>query len=154
MVIKMFKKIMFTLVFSISLGALFGIFLHNKLEESVFAFNEGDKLIFLREGVYTDKKVLEENTKKLDPKLIVYDDDKYYVYVGITTNEKVAKKIKSIYDDMDIEVYEKDVYISDDTFINNVEQFDSIILSSKGDDILTVEEVVLSNYEEVFGNGA
>ena len=154
MVIKMFKKIMFTLIFSISLGSLFGIFLYKKFEESVFAFNEGDKLTFLREGVYTDKNVLEENTKKLDPKLVIYDDDKYYVYVGITSNDKVADKIKDIYDDMDIEVYEKDVYISDDTFINNVEQFDSIILSSADDEILTVEEVILSNYEEVFGNGA
>ena len=154
MVIKMFKKIMFTLIFSISLGSLFGIFLHKKIEESVFAFNEGYKLTFLREGVYTDKNVLEENTKKLDPKLVIYDDDKYYVYVGITSNEKVAEKIKDIYDDMDIDVYEKDIYVNDDTFINNIEQFDSIVLSSKEEDILTVEEVVLSNYEEVFGNEA
>ena len=72
--------------------------------------------------------------------------------MGITTNEKIAEKIKDIYNKMDIDIYEKDVYINDDTFINNVEQFDSIILSSKEEDILTVEEVILSNYEEVFGN--
>ena len=152
MVIKMMKKIMITLIISVTLGALSGIFLHSRFEDSLFAFNEGYKPTFLREGVYTDKKILEENTKKLDPKLIVYDDDKYYVYVGITTNEKIAEKIKDIYNKMDIDIYEKDVYINDDTFINNVEQFDSIILSSKEEDILTVEEVILSNYEEVFGN--
>lgn len=154
MVIDMFKKIVFTLLFSILLGSIAGKFLYSKFSTEVLAFNEGYKLIFLRQGVYTDKKVMDENTKRLDPKLVIQEDDKYYVYVGITSNEKIAERLKKIYSDMDIDVYEKDVYVDDDTFVNNVTQFDSIILSSNEEEILTVEEVILSNYEEVYGNGA
>ena len=55
---------------------------------------------------------------------------------------------------MDIAVSLKRINVSNDTFINNVYEFDSLILSSKLEDTMTVEEVILSNYEEVFGNGA
>ena len=154
MVIKMIKKIFITLVVAVTLGSLMGIFLHDKFSSEVLALGKGEKLIFLREGVYTSKEVMEENTKKIDPKLVILDDGKYYVYVGITGNKKIASKIKKIYDDMDIEVYEKEVSVDNETFINNVYEFDSLMLSSKTQEIMTVEEVILSNYEEVFGNGA
>ena len=131
-----------------------GIFLHDKFSREVLALGGGEKLIFLREGVYTSKKDMEENTSKIDPKLVVLNNNKYYVYVGITSNEKIARRIKKIYDDMDIAVSLKRINVSNDTFINNVYEFDSLILSSKLEDTMTVEEVILSNYEEVFGNGA
>ncbi len=153
MVIKMIKKIFITLVLAISLGSIMGMFLHDKFSEEVLALS-GEKLIFLREGVYSSRDEMEEDTKKIDPKLVIEDNHKYYVYVGITSNKMIAGKIKRIYDDMDIEVYEKEISVNNDTFINNVKEFDSLIISSEDNDIMTVEEVVLSNYEEVFGNGA
>ena len=150
----MVKKILLTIVVAAVLGSITGIIVHNKFNDEVFAFNEGYKLYFLREGVYTNKKVMEENTKKLDPKLVVHEDNKYYVYVGITSREKVADKIKDIYSDMDIDVYKKEEMIDDERFISNVEQFDSMISSADNEEVLAIEEVILSNYEEVFGSEA
>ena len=154
MVIKMIKKIFITLIVAVTLGSVMGIFLHDKFNSEVLALGKSEKLIFLREGVYTSKEVMEENTKKIDPKLVVFDDGKYYVYVGITGNKKIASKIKKIYDDMDMEVYEKEISVDNETFIKNVYEFDSLMLSSNMQEIMTVEEVILANYEEVFGNGA
>lgn len=148
----MIKRIFFVLIISCTLGSLIGIVFHNKISSDVFAFNEGYPLYFIRQGVYTDKDILDVNTESIDPKLIINKDNKYYVYVGITSNEKIAKQIEEIYDDMNIEVNKTQMSVNDESFVNNVKQFDSIILSSKKDEILNVEEVILSNYEEVFGS--
>ena len=37
---------------------------------------------------------MEENTQNISPKIINYDNNKYYVYIGITKDEENAKKIK------------------------------------------------------------
>ncbi len=153
MVIKMIRKIVLTIIISCVLGSVTGILLHNKFSDDVFAFSEGYQLYFLREGVYSNKEIMEENTKKLDPKLVLKEDGKYYVYVGITSNEKIVEKIKKIYSDMDIDIYKKEKGVDDENFVSNVKQFDSMILSSDKDEMLSIEEVVLSNYEEVFGTG-
>ncbi len=140
------------MTFSCVLGSLIGIIFHNKISSDVFAFNEGYPLYFMRQGVYSDKSIMEMNTENIDPKLIINKDNKYYVYVGITSNEKIANQIKEIYDDMNIEVHKTDMSVKDESFVNNVKQFDSLILASDKDEILNVEEVILSNYEEVFGS--
>ena len=148
----MIKRVFFILTFSCVLGSLIGIIFHNKISSDVFAFNEGYPLYFMRQGVYSDKSIMEMNTENIDPKLIINKDNKYYVYVGITSNEKIANQIKEIYDDMNIEVHKTDMSVKDESFVNNVKQFDSLILASDKDEILNVEEVILSNYEEVFGS--
>lgn len=148
----MIKRVFFILTFSCVLGSLIGIIFHNKISSDVFAFSEGYPLYFMRQGVYSDKSIMEMNTENIDPKLIINKDNKYYVYVGITSNEKIANQIKEIYDDMNIEVHKTDMSVKDESFVNNVKQFDSLILASDKDEILNVEEVILSNYEEVFGS--
>ena len=70
------KKIFITLILAITLGSIMGIFLHDKFSREVLALGGGEKLIFLREGVYTSKKDMEENTSKIDPKLVVLNNNK------------------------------------------------------------------------------
>ena len=44
--------------------------------------------------------------------------------------------------------------LDNEEFSNNVVQFDWLVKDSEyEDDILTIEEVVLANYEELFGTG-
>ena len=69
----------------------------------------------------------------------------------ITYNEIQAKKI---YEDMGYQIYLMDKTINNEEFSNNVTQFDLLVSESdSSEDILTIEEVVLANYEEIFGTG-
>ena len=97
---------------------------------------------------------MKENIKDLTNKLIVLEDDKYYVYVGITKDKKIAERLKKIYKDQGVQTYIKDVFIDNEEFSNNVTQFDLLVNeSSLVDDVLTIEEVILANYEEIIGTG-
>lgn len=135
----------------IILGFITGRILYDKVSDSQFVFkNTNNTYYFLQEGVYSNEDIMNENTKKISNKLITKSDNKYYVYLGITKNIDIAKKIEKIYDDKNIDIYYKEIFINNEEFSNNVDQFDNLINSTNNlDDILTIEEVVLSNYQEI-----
>ena len=91
----------------------------------------------------------EENIKNISPKIINYDDSKYYVYLGITKDEDNAKKIKKIYSQKGYNIYIKEVKLNNEEFYNNVTQFDLLLNNTNNsNEILKITEVVLANYEE------
>ena len=148
------KKTMVLAVVFVVLGAICGNYLYEKAPESISVFWDDDTYYFLQEGAYSSKKIMQENVKDLTNKLTTFEDNKYYVYVGITKNKKNALKIQKIYEDMGYQIYIKEVVLDNEQFANNVTQFDLLVNESESsEDVLTVEEVVLANYEEIIGTG-
>lgn len=135
----------------ILLGTVVGTILRGEYQEEILdAFGTGKSYYFLQEGVYSTEENLEENIKNLDTKLIIEEDGKYYVYLGITQEKANAEKIKQIYENDGYQIYIKERNISNEEFYNNVNQFDLLIQSTDNpEEILTIEEVVLANYEEI-----
>ena len=55
-----------------------------------------------------------------------------------------------MYKDKGYSIYEKEIEVDNSEFTSNISQFDILLESSKNDsDISTIEEVVLSNYENL-----
>lgn len=151
MVMKM-KKTMLLAVIFVVLGAVCGSYLYEKAPDSISVFQENQTYYFLQEGIYSSKDIMQENVGDLANKLTVLEDNKYYVYVGITMSKSNANKIKKIYEDMGYKIYIKTVTLDNEEFSSNVSQFDLLVEESdSNDDVLTVEEVVLANYEQIFG---
>lgn len=146
-VMIMNKKFLFSLVVAIGLGTFVGKYFYDETNaKSVF---KEEEVIFLQQGVYTDKVNMEENTKRIDPKVVVKEKDKYYVYVGITKKKENAKKIKNIYEQLGYDIYEKNQSIFSTEFKNNLEQFDLLLeKTKKEEEIQTINEVILANYEQ------
>ena len=143
------KTIIISIVF-IFLGIITGktiYYINNNINKNIY--NE-QVYYFIQEGVYANKEIMEENTKKLSNKLITNNKGKYYVYLGITKNIKNAKKIEKIYKRLGYDIYLKEVVIKNDEFSYNLDEFDKLLETTKNtNDILTIEEVVLSNYDEI-----
>lgn len=148
------KKTIFLGVIFLIGGAFFGKYLYQNSSLAQAVFQQKEAFYFLQEGVYSSSEVMHENVKDLANKLTVKEDNKYYVYLGITKSKENAQKIKKIYDEMGYSTYIKEVNLSNDEFSSNVEQFDILVKeSSSTDDVLTIEEVVLANYDEIIGSG-
>lgn len=119
-------------------------------EKLVNTFSEGKTYYFIQEGVYSSKEIMTENTKDIQVKTVDTLNDKQYVYLGITRDNNNAKKIKDIYEKKGYQIYIKEQNLSNEEFYNNVTQFDILVNSTdKASEILTIEEVVLANYEEL-----
>lgn len=145
------KKTMLLAVIFVVLGAVCGNYLYKKAPDTVSVFQTNQTFYFLQEGIYSSKDIMQENVGDLTNKLVVLEDNKYYVYVGITMDQDNANKIKKIYENMGYQIYIKKMTLDNEEFASNVSQFDLLVQESDTDeDILTVEEVVLANYEQIF----
>ena len=145
------KKTMLLAVIFVILGAICGNYLYKKAPNTVSVFQTNQTFYFLQEGMYSSKDIMQENVGDLTNKLVVLEDNKYYVYVGITMDQDNAYKIKKIYEDMGYQIYIKKLTMNNEEFANNVSQFDLLVRESDTtEDVLTVEEVVLANYEQIF----
>ena len=144
------KKTFMMMIIAVVLGSIAGsVLFSNYKENNVYAFSNSKNLYFLQEGVYSSMDSVNRNTKDLNNKLVILDNDKYHVYVGITSNIKNAKKIKDVYKDMGYSIYQKEINVSNTEFLNNIEQFDILLDKANKSDLLTIEEVVLSNYDDL-----
>lgn len=137
------------MLLAILLGGITGKILYNKYEDTTLVFNENNTAYFLQEGVYDTKESMNRNTKDINPKLVINKNNKYYVYVGISKSLDGINKIKRVYKRKGYNVISKEKKINDESFLINLAQYDILLESNTTtNDILTIEEVVLSNYEE------
>ena len=144
------KKKIFYLLIILTSGIILGRKIYLATENIEVTFNEENTYYFLQEGVYSSKQIMEENIKNMNIKAVDNQDNKYYVYLGITRDEDIAKRLKSIYEEEGYQIYIKEKTLSNDEFLNNVTQFDLLINNTTSiKEILTIEEVVLANYEEI-----
>lgn len=153
MVILMKRTIILAVVF-LTLGTICGNFLYQKAPNSISVFQQDSSYYFLQEGVYTSKDVMQESIKDIPHKLVVFKDDMYYVYVGITKSEKNVDKIQKIYEELGYQIHITTESLDNEEFSSNVTQFDLLVEEAESsEDVLTVEEVILANYEELIGTG-
>lgn len=144
------KKRIFITVTLLLIGVVLGTKIYSAKASIENVFAEGQTYYFLQEGIYSSKKIMEENIQNISPKIINYDDSKYYVYLGITKDEDNAKKIKKIYSQKGYNIYIKEVKLNNEEFYNNVTQFDLLLNNTNNsNEILKITEVVLANYEEI-----
>lgn len=143
------KKRIFITVTLLLIGVVLGTKIYSAKASIENVFAEGQTYYFLQEGIYSSKKIMEENIQNISPKIVNYDDSKYYVYLGITKDEDNAKKIKKIYSQKGYNIYIKEVKLNNEEFYNNVTQFDLLLNNTNNsNEILKITEVVLANYEE------
>ena len=144
------KKLIWGVVF-ILIGIFCSRYISNINAKSIF--NSGELYYFVQEGVYTNKKIMNNDLKDIKNRAVISKNNKYYVYVGISKDLEIAKLIKKIYEDKGYQIYIKELSVDDKEFSSNVEQFDLLIKNSSNDeDILTIESVILANYEEIINN--
>lgn len=144
-------KIIIPILLSIIIGTYLGYMIFNQYSNnSESIFSESIPIYFLQQGVYSSKTSMEDNTKLLSEYIYSLEDNKYRVFVGISSDKKNSEKVKSIFNKKGIDIYIKEGYISDKSFVEKLKQYDQIITSSNDEGaILELEKQILSEYELV-----
>ena len=147
------KVIIRCLIFLIG-GIVVGNHLYQKVNPNLLnVFKEQDKYYCLQQGVYSSKDSMQKETRDISPKLVIEKDNKYYVYLAITGNKDNAEKLKMYLEEDGISSYLKEIKVESKDFINNVREFDILIENTnRKNEVYTIEEVVLSNYEKNLEN--
>lgn len=148
---KIFKNFI-TILFIMFLGIYLGTYLY----KSYLYKNNNDKLnlykIYLLEyGVYNSYENMNENGKNIENYFYYSNNDGYHILLGITENKNIINKIGESYDNIaNINIREE--YIDNMEFIENLKQYDNLIINSNKTEVLQLEKQVLSKYEELILN--
>jgi len=137
------------IVVSILLGALCGKLVFSQYQKNEEVFSENNTIYVLQQGVYTKEETKIEATKNLPCSISVLDDGKYYVYIAMTKNQKNVEKVSKLFQDKKIDVYQKEISVTNREFLNTLEQYDLLLENAKTEEeILSVVKVILASYEE------
>ena len=148
-VMVMNKKIILSVVFTMLLGIVTAKVVYSKTISSDDK-KSNNTVYFLQLGVYTNKNSMQLDTKSIENKIVTQENDKYYVYVGISKSKKNLEKISKLYKNDGYSLYIKEMSVLNNEFLVNLEQFDKLIESAKtNEEINTINMVILSSYEEM-----
>ena len=82
--------------------------------------------------------------------LVLEENGIYNVYAGVTSKLSNATKIKTLYEKEKIHSVIKPIVIDNVEFMNNLKQFDLLLSEVDSDDnIISINDVIISNYEEL-----
>ena len=138
------KKIIVVILFGSLIGYLFGSIIFNNYKGKDYIKEDGN-IYYLQYGVYTTNEAAINNTKNLNEKYIVKElDNKYYVYLGITSNYNLALKLKDKYEKKNIHIYIRSDYLENSETLDKIKEYDSKI---NDENIETVMKEILENDE-------
>ncbi len=149
------KKYLLIIMVSLIVGFLLSNYVLRQYDEyqGIKVYNNGEMLYFIEYGVFDNYEELENNTINLENYIYQIDNNKYYVYIGITKDNEVLDKITKYFKNLNYDTKTKEFYITNDKFIKAIENNDAVLLLT--DDNVVIGEVIsqgLSTYEEVVIN--
>ena len=141
------------IICAVLLGYLCASFIFNQYGVTGLVFSENDNIYYLQCGAYTNNDVSNTKIDGIDTKITVKEGDKYYSYIGMTGNLKIAENIKKMYKDKGIDIYIKHSNLDNADFINQLNQYDVLLESSKYiAEVNSVLKTVLATYDEIVLN--
>ena len=146
-------NIVVPIVCAILLGYLCASFIFNQYGIESLVFNESENIYFLQCGAYTTEEASKVEIKGIDERLTVKEGDKYYSYIGMTSEKELAETIQKMYEKKGIDIYVKDSYLDNDDFINQIKQYDILLKSSNNlEEVNSVLKTILATYDEFILN--
>lgn len=150
------KKYIIPVTLSIVFGLYLGISLLKQYKDAKAltpVFNNGiTNIYFVREGEYKTKEEMEKAMMKFPYYIHTFKDEKYYSYLGISTNIENANKIKGYYDNLGYSTNVEEIGVSNKNFIDVLEEYDKLLTSSNNETISSICSQILIKYEELVIN--
>ena len=149
-------KYMRAMLLSLVIGFFLSYFIFKQYKNynGITVYKEGDEYFFLEKGIYDSKVDMEKNSINLENYIYRKEDNKYYMYVGITKNKDNLTKMTNYFKNKNIDTSIKKFYISSTKFSESINNLDNILINS--DDEIVINEIInqgLTKYEEIILNG-
>lgn len=139
------KNIIIVIIFGSLIGFLFSKMLFKNYEGKEY-YQENGNIYYIQYGVYTSNEAALNNVSDLTNYKIIENDDKYYVYLGITSDYENALKIKKMYEEKDIYSYIRADYVKNSETLDKLKEYDSKL--TQLNDNSKIQEVIQEIFQE------
>ena len=139
------RNIIIVIIVGILTGYLFGHLIYKDYKGLEYLSDDGN-IYYIQYGVYTSNEAALSNVSQLDNYVIYETDEKYYVYLGITSSYNTALKIQELYEEKDIHTYIRSDYVNNSETLNVLKEYDLKLDSVENeDDINMVLKEIFEN---------
>lgn len=143
------KKFLISIIIVIILGIVSAKSVYSLSDD----INKKNMYYFLQLGVYENLDNLNEDTKNIDDKIVLKENNNFYVYVGISKDKNNLKKLSNMYKNLGYNLLIKTKAIVSEEFIANLEQFDKLLKQTNDlEELKKIMAVILSSYQEMVIN--
>ena len=150
------KKYFYTFIIALIIGFFLSYYFIIQYDDynGIKVSSVADELYFIQYGVFSSLESMESETISLTNYVYSKNDDKYYVYIGITNNSDNVNKIVSYYKDLGYETIIKKYQVNNKNFIESVKEFDNILLETTDKTVInSIINQTLIKYEQEVING-
>ena len=142
----------FPIISAIIIGLILSKFMFNQYNydsKISTVFKNSEKLYFVIFGIYSSKDEMEKETSNLKSYIYSLENDKYYVYLGITKEEKNFDKLKGYFNSIGYDVSERILNINNDSYIDLLEQYDILLSKTNDNDVIeAIASQTITKYKE------
>ena len=142
----------FPIISAIIIGISLAKFMFNQYEKKKkigTVFKNGEKLMFVMNGIYSSKDEMEASCSSLKSYIYSLENDKYYVYLGITKNLENFDKLKGYFNRKGYDVSERTLNINNDSYIELLDQYDILLSKTNDDDVIeAIASQSITKYKE------
>lgn len=136
-------KIFIYLVIAVIAGYIVGLYLFNYQDSSKYVST--NLVYFVQDTVAFDSSQIGTDYTRV----VREKDGKYYSYVGITMSRENAEKIQEYYSFLGVDTYIQEEMVSNLDFIGSLQEYDQLLSSTSGSDMVSVLKVILATYDEM-----
>lgn len=136
-------KIFIYLVIAVIAGYIVGLYLFNYQDSSKYVST--NLVYFVQDTVALDSSQIGTDYTRV----VREKDGKYYSYVGITMSRENAEKIQEYYSFLGVDTYIQEEMVSNLDFIGSLQEYDQLLSSTSGSDMVSVLKVILATYDEM-----
>ncbi len=142
----------FPIISAIIIGISLAKFMFNQYDYDAkisTVFKNGEKLMFVMNGIYSSKDEMEASCSSLKSYIYSLENDKYYVYLGITKNLENFDKLKGYFNRKGYDVSERTLNINNDSYIELLDQYDILLSKTNDDDVIeAIASQSITKYKE------
>ena len=142
----------FPIISAIIIGISLAKFMFNQYDYDTkisTVFKNGEKLMFVMNGIYSSKDEMEASCSSLKSYIYSLENDKYYVYLGITKNLENFDKLKGYFNRKGYDVSERTLNINNDSYIELLDQYDILLSKTNDDDVIeAIASQSITKYKE------
>lgn len=134
-------------------GVLMGFFLYSGYEgkkDILPVFAEGKKVTFFRLGIFDNEEAMEKNTTQVTNYIYLIKDNKYYVYIGMCSEEESKNKIKGFFQKKGYMVDEESFTIDHKEYLTVLQKYEEMLKGTNDDTVIeNIVNGILLKYEEM-----
>ena len=143
------KKLIITILISLSVGSGFAFFIYKNIQDEVEVVMKEENIVyFFQVVVFKDEMNALNYMQNYNSSIIIKDEEYFRVIIGIAVSKEAVDKLKSYFDELNINYYLKKESIDNQDLTDKIKEYEVALLKAQKNTYNKINQDILKAYEK------